>query len=232
MLSIPLELARAREALHSEALRQAKVPAPRTDASTSDEESSDEESDLDDVHTPAPVDGAAAAAKAIGEAATLRPARSGPWLKRLAGRAASDGGAPGAEAAAEQTAGVDVPSAITPAVAAMFDPAGGTVSAVTADEAKEMTADERYHEASKAELEEKVVRETAKQYSRGEMWFAYDFDLTTPLQRKEEAAAAAGHARMSSASSDTRAGAGPPWDEPNQRLPLWRECTAFECATR
>lgn len=94
----------------------------------------------------------------------------------------------------------------------------------------ELTSDQRWHEATKAELEEKVVKETARQYSRGEMWFAYDFDLTTPQQRKQDALESmakgnkAEQRKINSASqhnSSSMKGLDPN-AEPWPTLPLWR----------
>ncbi|KAH9981344.1 SacI homology domain-containing protein [Lactifluus volemus] len=40
--------------------------------------------------------------------------------------------------------------------------------------------------AKYTELEAKIVRQTVKEFSRGEMYFAYDFDITHSLQHKQE----------------------------------------------
>ncbi|PWN42197.1 hypothetical protein IE81DRAFT_341531 [Ceraceosorus guamensis] len=239
VLSIPLEPQRAREALRSESLRQAKVPAKTQSSSSSSSEEEDEE-EPDDVQTPAALPrtedeatidadthAGGAAALAVGGAATMRPARSGPWLLRNAhGKSVSESG-PGAKAAAATSPNdaVDAPSPVSAAISAAFEPAGAVADATLGAAASEgkipaLSADERYHEALKAELEEKVVTETAKQYARGEMLFSYDFDLTTPLQRKNQSAATPSASTTSPSSQ--RGPTALPWEEPNARLPLWK----------
>ncbi|CAO1622646.1 unnamed protein product [Jaminaea pallidilutea] len=70
-------------------------------------------------------------------------------------------------------------------------------------------------DAEKVELEDKLVKEAARQWARGEMFFAYGFDLTTPLQRKEE------KQTQASQRSD-KASATYGLVEPQSSLPLWR----------
>lgn len=235
VLAVPLEAKAARDTLTEESLRQARVPLPsdNSDVSSSSEEDEDEEEEGDDVLTPAAiprgeaesqpgssgVDAAAASAQGVGASATLRANKSGPWLLRnmRKNRSASEGGAGGtALLEAEEVEPVDPPSPMSAAMGASFEPAALTTSLVELDSKHPLSADERYHEASKAELEEKVVRETTRQYSRGEMCFAYDFDITTPLQRKEEARPAG--AAPVKAKTPTSV----PWEEPDASLPLWR----------
>uniref|UniRef100_V5EYS3 SAC domain-containing protein n=2 Tax=Kalmanozyma brasiliensis (strain GHG001) TaxID=1365824 RepID=V5EYS3_KALBG len=102
------------------------------------------------------------------------------------------------------------------------------------------TADQQWHAAKQAELEEKAVRETAKYWARGEFWFSYDFDLTTSLQNKRRAlegnpkpnanvspqlASQQLHQARSSTTSTQdaqRTPAFPLLAEPYPGLPLWR----------
>ncbi|CAD6972676.1 unnamed protein product [Tilletia controversa] len=89
-----------------------------------------------------------------------------------------------------------------------------------------MSADERYRLAVQAELEDKVVKETIRQYAdRGEMYFAYDVDLTRSLSKKSNQMAGKGvgtgvstqHTGSKNGKDDLK-----PFEEPNQTLPLWR----------
>lgn len=93
------------------------------------------------------------------------------------------------------------------------------------------TSRSKWDEANKAELEDKLVREATRQWARGEMFFAYDFDLTTPLQRKHQAFAKS--AANSSTSRPFTASAGGAHtktsvsalallEEPQSTMPLWR----------
>jgi len=108
---------------------------------------------------------------------------------------------------------------------ASFSRATGLVSE-SATSGASLSADERYRQAVQAELEDKVVKETVRQYAdRGEMYFAYDVDLTRSLSKKaaendksgSDAAAGATHVPVKTGKDDLR-----PFEEPNQTLPLWR----------
>ncbi|KZV92152.1 hypothetical protein EXIGLDRAFT_836634 [Exidia glandulosa HHB12029] len=77
------------------------------------------------------------------------------------------------------------------------------------------------------ELENKVVRETVRLYSKGGMYFAYGFDITTPLQRKRQAVAR--NRKHASLLNDLDVGPGEHEEEeidvlcePQATLPLWR----------
>ena len=83
----------------------------------------------------------------------------------------------------------------------------------------ELTPDQKWHEATKAELEDKLVREAAKLFARGEMWFAYDLDLTTTLQRKQQLLSAPG---ADAAAAAGGAGTPLPFREPSALVPLWK----------
>ncbi|KAK0561193.1 hypothetical protein OC861_005929 [Tilletia horrida] len=102
-----------------------------------------------------------------------------------------------------------------------------------------LSADERHRLAVQAELEDKVVKETVRQYAdRGEMYFAYDVDLTRSISKKSAQLAAstssasggAGEGLSASSSAATLSPSGvkssredlKPFVEPNQTLPLWR----------
>ncbi|KAK0562422.1 hypothetical protein OC844_002712 [Tilletia horrida] len=91
-----------------------------------------------------------------------------------------------------------------------------------------LSADERYRQAVQAELEDKVVKETVRQYAdRGEMYFAYDVDLTRSLSKKSSQIANASGESAGVGNSSVAVGKGGkddlrPFEEPNQTLPLWR----------
>ncbi|KAH9180498.1 SacI homology domain-containing protein [Lactarius sanguifluus] len=85
------------------------------------------------------------------------------------------------------------------------------------------TIEEKY-----SELEAKILRQTVKEYAKGEMYFAYDFDLTRTLQHKQEQIAKAQkrdallkqlNASDSSAQPSENVDA---LAEPLPTLPLWR----------
>ncbi|KAE8211702.1 hypothetical protein CF327_g4571 [Tilletia walkeri] len=85
-----------------------------------------------------------------------------------------------------------------------------------------ISADERYRLAVQAELEDKVVKETIRQYAdRGEMYYAYDVDLTRSLSKKSTQVSGTGtsgqHTGLKNGKDDLK-----PFEEPNQTLPLWR----------
>ncbi|KAF8508378.1 SacI homology domain-containing protein [Gautieria morchelliformis] len=82
-----------------------------------------------------------------------------------------------------------------------------------------------------SELDEKIVRETAKEFAKGGMFFSYSFDITTSLQRKQQQIAKL--KQRSSLLSDLQALDEQPrvslsseeaeeFPEPQPLLPLWR----------
>ncbi|PWN54447.1 hypothetical protein IE53DRAFT_308310 [Violaceomyces palustris] len=199
---------------------------------------------MDDVATPAAIPKEPFFSELKGSA-TVRIPKSRPWLSRgnravsegpravLEGSQATEVGCGGDEleseavpAAADDGENAELVSSTSPSTEEIAEAA---ISGIT-EEASKLTPEERWHEASKAELEEKVVKETAKHFARGEFWFAYDFDLTTPLQRKHDTLKRASrHAPASSTSSTSSSTSGSrnhpepvPFDEPLANLPLWR----------
>ncbi|KIM48704.1 hypothetical protein M413DRAFT_21047 [Hebeloma cylindrosporum] len=93
------------------------------------------------------------------------------------------------------------------------------------------TSEERH-----SELETKVVRECIREYTKGDMYFAYNFDLTRSLQHKQEQVLKsqkqhdllAGLGALPSPDNKATVPLSPieskwsPSIEPNQTLPLWR----------
>ncbi|KZV71845.1 hypothetical protein PENSPDRAFT_650268, partial [Peniophora sp. CONT] len=89
-------------------------------------------------------------------------------------------------------------------------------------------------EEKNKELEEKILRQTVKDFARGEMYFAYDFDLTHSLQHKQDLLCRTQHQSHLLAEltgSNTGADAAASADvgdqvdvtaEPTPALPLWR----------
>lgn len=257
VLIIPLDLEQARTSIKAELNRQRSVSTAKD--SSSDESSSEED---DDVVTPSIISrnsflGSDAASSrnfstpnpSTFGSATLKPSKNGPWLasKKRAVRSTSEGGDGSSldeeELAAEDasnpaTQDVDLPSAAGAAAGLKETEKVEEQSKVPDQEAETMTAEQRWHDATRDELEDKVVKETARQYSRGEMWFSYDYDITTPLQRKQESfdanarrgssASTATTSSVSSATSTTSNESSKqkknrlPFDEPWKTLPLWR----------
>ncbi|KAF8510997.1 SacI homology domain-containing protein [Hysterangium stoloniferum] len=82
-----------------------------------------------------------------------------------------------------------------------------------------------------SELDEKIVRETIKEFTKGGMYFSYNFDITTSLQRKQQQSAKLKRQsnlfkdlqaldeqpRVSISSEETEL-----FSEPHENLPLWR----------
>ena len=213
---IPLSYERAKTVFKAEAHRQLEAVAElerrkKAGARGGAPADGDEDEDEDDVETPSIISKEgffeAERASRLGGAATVRPSKSGPWMQRSV-RHASDGGEV-TEPLGPSTS-TDEPSRSDAAAAA-------AVNGSTASNAH-LSADERWHEATKAELEEKVVKETARLYSRGEMWFTYDFDLTTPLQRKQDSLDAMEKGRSAYKGVQSRQ----LFAEPSPTLPLWR----------
>ncbi|KAG6832044.1 hypothetical protein H0H92_005466 [Tricholoma furcatifolium] len=90
-------------------------------------------------------------------------------------------------------------------------------------------------EEKHSELEDKIVRECIREFSRGGMYFAYNFDITRSLQHKQDQIAKSQkqHALLAdlNALPPSDAGTGQtevegmkvsPMSEPNPTLPLWR----------
>jgi hypothetical protein len=182
---------------------------------TSDDEEDDSEEGDDDVVTPSVISREGffemERSSSRDKYATVKPNKSGMWLQKHI-RGISDNTRGLTRPQGKQT--TDEPSlSIQPE----------EVIPPTSTDHK-LTAEERWHEATKAELEEKVVKETARQYSRGEMLYSYDFDLTTPLQRKQDRLEASGKERAKPASSAAAKGSQSKvqFAEPLPTLPLWR----------
>ncbi|VDB82776.1 unnamed protein product [Peniophora sp. CBMAI 1063] len=70
-------------------------------------------------------------------------------------------------------------------------------------------------EEKNRQLEEKILRQTVKDYARGEMYFAYDFDLTRSLQHKQDLLCHVATSANVGDEVDVTA-------EPTPALPLWR----------
>ena len=211
--------------------------------SSSDEEGDEDDVEKDDVMTPAlvPRDSFLSGSADVsvngyfpGDAATLRAPKGRSWspLSRKE-RPLSEGDAPlevastpdqednaeqatapgedaGPTAELGKTDNVEVPQI---AVAAAAEDEGSQTGEPAAANPNNLTPDEQWHEATKAELEDKLVREAAKLFARGEMWFSYDLDLTTSLQRKRES--------IESAKTEGET-AGLPFQEPGLNMPLWK----------
>ncbi|KAH9001323.1 SacI homology domain-containing protein [Lactarius akahatsu] len=85
------------------------------------------------------------------------------------------------------------------------------------------TIEEKY-----SELEAKILRQTVKEYAKGEMYFAYDFDLTRTLQHKQEQIAKAQKRDALLKQLDASDSSAQPSEnvdalaEPLPTLPLWR----------
>lgn len=147
--------------------------------------------------------------------ATLTPAEAAKWRSGSTARSVSEShshnsshqeGAPPQPHLGEQgTVGTDEPVAVP-------DLAPQGSSSTSSDSSPPLSE----REANRLELEDKLVKEAARQYARGEMFFSYDFDLTTPLQRKYNAVIQSG----ASASAQPHLAA--PFEEPRATLPLWR----------
>lgn len=232
VMPIPLTFAGAKATMASEMKRQAdgQKTMPSSSSSSlsssgSKSDSSDSDADVDDdVVTPAVVSRNGLDrdpfSASMGAAATLNAKQKKAWGDSLA-RSASEGDQPGQAAHEpedqEHAETTEAPDAI------QTDP-----------QQLSLTADERWHEATQAELEDKVVKETARQYARGEVWFTYDVDLTSPAQRKQDALdgdspkirkdAPRGKDRSEGARSASISSlSGPvPMAEPWATLPLWR----------
>ncbi len=153
------------------------------------------------------------------QTATLKPPKKRDWTPISQGkeRSLSDGGDPieketGAdqELDAEQATAEGSSSGPTEELGET-DKVDVPGQAPEEGETSKLSADERWHEATKAELEDKLVREAARLFARGEMWFAYDFDLTTSLQKKHEAA---------SGQTQKTGTADLPFSEPQPNVPL------------
>ncbi len=261
VLAIPLLHEEASQAIRAEVAKRgtiatepsssARDPDSTIDDITQEEsgsESEDEssESDYDDVQTPAAIpkepffSSLPSGNSQRGD--TLRMPKSRPWLTRAA-RAVSDGRietmsedaiAQYEIAGASQEASNEA-DGVYPAESVAQDQAAAKEAETDFPAAAPVSADEQWHVAKQAELEEKAVREIAKYWARGEFWFSYDFDLTTSLQNKRKALESTskqestGSLRTASAPPATSAGtntkepaAFPLLAEPYPNLPLWR----------
>ncbi|KAF8660603.1 hypothetical protein AX16_001582 [Volvariella volvacea WC 439] len=82
----------------------------------------------------------------------------------------------------------------------------------------------------RSELEDKVLKECVKEFTRGGMYFSYTFDITRSLQHKEELVTTQQHNAKGDANSKansvpvqhTEGGHADPLAEPSNTLPLWR----------
>ncbi|KAI0032266.1 SacI homology domain-containing protein [Vararia minispora EC-137] len=80
------------------------------------------------------------------------------------------------------------------------------------------------------ELEEKILRQTVKDFSKGEMYFAHDFDITRSLQHKQDLVSRTKRQsrlleQLTSVDTESSATVGDEVDvlaEPSPTLPLWR----------
>lgn len=203
VLSIPLKLHKASDTIKKEMVRQQNWKPENPDTDTDDNDSSQDSED--DVSTPA---------LSSKDSITRDPFSSsmGAALKNAKSRTSgnsptSTGVSPGQKVDSTQ-------------------PDCAKTEAPSTSQISTLTADERWHEAAKAEVEDKVVIETAKQYCRGEMYFTYDFDLTTPVQRKQEnletsedqKKSKSHHKRSPSKTTSNHNLFAEPW----ATLPLWR----------
>ncbi|CAO1625675.1 unnamed protein product [Sympodiomycopsis kandeliae] len=210
VLAIPLQRDLADQVITKEENRQAKLPSPtEDDADDDEEEEAEEEGDVDDLPQNDSEDD--------DEAITPSIIRRGSYFSQrtLSGTLRPNELTPRRSATEVPT--TDTQTALHAKERPVAPPATLTEPPLTAsppaqEESEQQTwADQ---EANRVELEEKLIKETARQYARGEMFFAYDFDITTSLQRKSEEIA-------KSTGNQTRAGAAP-FDEPQSNLPLWR----------
>lgn len=218
MLAIPLSQEGAERVLRQEAARAPSKIA--TSSSSSDEEDEDEE---EDVQTPSIVrresfmmtNARSEASIDPRATATVRPKDAKKWFARGGARSASEAQVGMGE---QGTVGPDAPVAQPDAIHAA---AGQGVEQPSTQDAAAAPSAEAFQDANKAELEDKLVREATRQFARGEMFFSYDFDLTTPLQRKNDQAVKAngGNTNGKVPSADVTA---PPFEEPRPTLPLWR----------
>lgn len=205
VLAIPLLREEASQAIRAQIARMGSAPVqpssnPDQDdnsfgdvtmqRSNSASECDSSESDDDDVQTPAaiPKEHFFSSVSSSGRADTFHLPRSRPWLTRAA-RSVSDGRI---EAISEDpVAQSQIADATLPAGQDALQPSPAPQSPeeieTSAQSKAPVTADELWHAAKQAELEDKAVRETAKYWARGEFWFSYDFDLTTSLQNKRKA---------------------------------------------
>ncbi|PWN24223.1 hypothetical protein BCV69DRAFT_265781 [Microstroma glucosiphilum] len=209
VLAVPLCKDSAQVVLKSES-QKAKSSSP---ASASDEEEDDsddvsegEESDHDDVATPS----------LIGRSSFLTGSKIAPSIPSAASEIRSSPLAASRMSASQHedpqglgdqgTVGKDETTAV---------PHVKVNEAAAASQSERQAEDglsAKDQEANREELEDKLVKEAARQYARGEMLFSYDFDLTTALQRKYDQVTATGVKP-----SNTM-----PFEEPRATLPLWR----------
>ena len=178
VLAVPLEKEEVDKVLAKQA-----ATCSSSAAENDDEQAEDQQPDaLDEVETPAPI-----ARQSFFE--TVKPGKARPWASRLKRSASHTDPDP------------------DPALQPEPEPETESVQPTAAADHPLPLAEDEYLAATRLELEEKVVKETAKHFARGEFWFAYDVDVTTPLQRKLP---------HDSATPDTAL------NEPNPHLPLWR----------
>lgn len=103
------------------------------------------------------------------------------------------------------------------------------ILAATTPAAEPATVEER-----NTQLDDKIVKECVREFTKGDMYFAYNFDITRCLQHKQELIAKAQkqHDLMEELTASPSAGSTDPevkgshavdvLDEPHPTLPLWR----------
>lgn len=240
VLAIPLNYDAACSTVQTEAQRQWEAHRSmeqglhRKQAGSS---SSEEDESEDEVSTPSVIDKDTFKIPSfeknglhLPSSATVKISKSDAWHKGKLARSASENGEKEGKESLKSSfepqsnnQSVDVPQS---------NQLNDSEKHESATQDDDLTPDQRWHEATKAELEEKVVKETARQYSRGEMWFAYDFDLTTPQQRKQNALESTSKGNKSEQKKSNNGNSGnaitsshrglDPNAEPWPTLPLWR----------
>ncbi|CAO1634800.1 unnamed protein product [Parajaminaea phylloscopi] len=180
VLAIPLNRDGAESCLRLEAQKAAKnAKSASQNSETSSEE--EDESDSDEVETPSVLGRESFFAPADGPGtATLRPSDKSQWA-RMTPRSASESNVSSRGYEGRVLTVADdterVPDLTSP-----------TPNPSLADSLSVRDPAQAVEEANRAELEDKLVKEATRQWSRGEIFFSYDFDLTTSLQRKHEQA--------------------------------------------
>lgn len=225
VLAIPLVKDSANKVLTDESQRAQKLTSATADgrpsSSSSSSGESEDEDDVDDIvaeenATPSLLRRSSYFSN-IGEqrSATLKPSEAQKWQRNGAPqRSASEHFDPSSittsppAVAEHSTVGQDAPVALPESLDVSTSPGQSEDGQSLAEQ-----------EANKAELEDKLVKEAARQFARGEMFFAYEFDITTSLQRKYEEVVQSGGP---SANASTPLASQVPFEEPRSNLPLWR----------
>lgn len=203
VLAIPLAQTQAKDVIQAEAARVAKAGLASDTSGETGASSDEEDSDIDDVATPSVM--RTGSFMAGGGSSTLRPADLATTTPSPSS-STQDGEKIGEHGTVTKDTPAELPETLQ-------DQGPASVDAVPSVLSGNPAADE----ANRAELEDKLVKEAARYYARGEMYFTYSFDLTTPLQRKHEQFLASGVPATTSR---------PPFEEPRTTLPLWRRADA------